>query len=272
MTDDSEEYDIIPPAPRPLSPLARRIYARFQIVEQLHLFYALIPLLVSGLVILPSTFLLRNALVQTLVDSGWGYQKASGSVMSKQKQQTNTDRGRSYTLYSLRFQYIYNQTSYRGTQFVWEPDNAPLFRLGQSIQVEFSRYLPNFARIAGLARIKDNSQIALYILLFVIVSLWGLSMYWLYRGLIPRMRRKRIYRHGFPAKATIMSIGPNTDQLLAGQHPLQIQWVFSVDGQEFTGSYNINYQQNLPTEGGIKETIIVLYDPKAPQYSLPFLG
>lgn len=271
MTDSSEEHVIVPPVPRPLSEQARRTYLRLELAEQLYLFYALIPLLVSGLVMLPSTFLLRNALVQVLVQSRWGYQQVSGSIMSKQKQQTNAAQGRSYTLYAVRFQYVYQQISYRGVQFVWEADLKPTLRLGQTVPVEFSRHLPKFSRLAGFQRLQDNSQVALYILLFVLLSLWGLSLYWVYRGLSPRWRRKYIYRYGTPIQATILEVGPHPEQLLVGQRPWQIRWTFTPEEQEMIGSYTTMHARHLLAMGQPGDTIVVLYHPQDPQQSLPFL-
>ncbi len=261
----------VPAAPRRPSETARKIYYRLKAIEQLHLFYSIIPVMVSGLVLLPSTFLLRSSLANVMIRSQWGYTKAPGYIMAKQKSRNNTVQGKPYTLYAYKFQYKYNHQSFRGVQFLWEPDSKPAFKVSQKIQVEFSRYLPRFSRIAGLKQMKGNTDTILYIVMFVILSLLAMGVYWIMRGIGPRRKRRKTYETGLPAPAKLTLVDNSPDMRVAGQQPIRLNWTYSIDGQDYEDSYSSMRMSEIQEITKLGEDIYVLYHPDDPHFSLPYI-
>ncbi len=267
----AEEYVVVPPVPRKPTDVAKMIYYRFKAVEQLHLFYGLIPILVAGLVLMPSTFMLRNAFTNSLINAKWGHTTVKGSIMGKRRQQSKRVEGHLFVMYGLKFEYVHNDRRYMGVQFVWEKASNPGMKVGQSIQVEFSRFAPKFSRIAGLQAAKDNTSTMVKIILFVIFSLLAMSGYWIWRGVKPRLQRRRAYRKGIPIQAEITGIDNNPDQMIGGQNPVRLSWRFFLNDEAVVGSYSTMRLSEIKAMEQPGEGLVVLYDPKNPSNSLPYV-
>lgn len=268
----AEDYVVVPPAPRKPTDVAKMIFYRFKAVEQLHLFYGLIPVLVAGLVLMPSTFMLRNAFTNSLINAKVGHVIVKGSIMGKRRQQSKRVEGQLFKMYGMKFEYTYNNKRYKGVQFVWEKAGAKEgMKIGQSISVEFSRYAPKFSRIAGLQAANDNTSTMVKIVLFVILSLLAMSGYWVWRGVKPRLQRSRVYRKGIPIQAEITALDNNPDQMIGGQNPVRLSWRFFVNDEAVVGSYSTMRLSEIKAMEQPGEGLVVLYDPKNPKISIPYV-
>ena len=261
----------ISPAPRKVSKEARSVFFRFKPAEQIQIFYAFIPLLVLGILLLPFTFLLRNSLTQLLINSGWKYQKLPAIIVAKEKNKTNENKGKTFVLYGLQFRYKVGKTAYQGVQFVWERQGKPQFRKGQKIKVECSTLLPRFARIAGLHEFTERSRTILFIIFTLVVLLLYLFGYWLYQATKPRRLRKWLSRHGIPASALLTELTADQETLVNGQHPIKLVWEFEALGNTHEGFYSTMRKNELTLIGKDKIYIPILYHPNNPSQSIPYL-
>lgn len=237
----------------------------------MHLFYAIIPFMVAGLVLLPSTFLLRSSLANLMIQSQWGYTKVPGFIMAKQRNRSQVIKKQAFTLYAYKFQYKYNQRSFIGVQFLWEADSKPAFKTSQKITVEFSRFLPRFSRIFGLKQVDSGSYTALSIVTFVILSLLAMSLYWVNRGLKPKRQRRKIYEKGLVAPAKLVLVDNHPDVVVSGQNPVRLHWTYTIQEQEYKGSYWSMRMSEIQEITKLGEDVFVLYDPQKPELSIPFL-
>ena len=269
----TEYIDIstIPPTPRKVSKEARSIFFRFKPTEQLQIFYAFIPVLVLGILLLPFTFLLRNSLTQLLIDSGWKYQKVPAKITAKQKNKTNNNNGKTFILYGIRFQYKIGKKTYKNVQFIWEMKGNPQFRKGQKIEVECSSLLPRFARIVGLHEFKERSRTILFIIFTLVILLLYLFGYWLAKATKAYRQRKWLSRNGLAASALLTELTADQDTLVSGQHPIKLLWEFEVSGKKYEGFYSTMSKKELTIIGKDKIYIPILYHPKDPTQSIPYL-
>jgi len=124
---------------------------------------------------------------------------------------------------------------------------------GDLVAVE---YAGEYARIRG-TRASSFGLWAVWVLLFPFV---GVAM--AIAALVGRQRRVRAYRHGTPALAIVIYVGPDRSTTVNGRHPQSLRWEFVVGGAMYRGSFSSFDETEIALLN--KPKIVVLFEPKRP--------
>jgi hypothetical protein len=165
----------------------------------------------------------------------------------------------------MRYVFEANGAVIRGRSQTFNYDWVDAFEASPdlSAEVEFVADRPQWSRLKGTKRTPGAYWIC-FILIFP-----GIGAALLAGGIIPRLRRRALYRSGDAMLAQVEDVGLNHNITVNGRNPTRIRWSFSVQGQRFEGSWSgFNHTRFYNGEPQVP----IIYDPKNPKRSILFIG
>jgi hypothetical protein len=245
-----QSLDSVPPAPREPSPRARELIFRYQGGQKVMLLVGIL-FTVIGVAL---TVAFNWGVPGDLAIAASGRQQHA-RVLSAEVDRSVTINGRHPTV--IRFAYSVDGRRYEAQSSTVDRALIGRARSEDSIPIEVSSFQPQWARVAGSTRAVFGYG-PLFVLLFPALGV-------VLTGLAVRSNRREIraFVHGEPARARVVSFGPDMSMQINGRHPVRLDWEFRVADQIYTGT--LSSMSLLALEDlGKAEEIVVLYDPADP--------
>ncbi len=131
---------------------------------------------------------------------------------------------------------------------------------GAQAPVEYSRWAPRFARVAG-----TNYSVMGYAGAYTLVlPLLGFGL--VFFAVRSNRREIRAYRYGVPVMARVTFFGEDQATGKQGSHPLKIAWEFEAGGRTWQGSLQAFDHADFSPYAGARH-VVVLYDRARPDCS-----
>lgn len=247
----------VPPAPRAMSPAARRIVGSWQGGSLVLILVGTI-FLGTGL-ILSTVFCWSLPVDLTLALSGVPLQ---GVVVSAEADLHAKVNGVHPTL--VRYRYRTPAGTFEDDCDVMGEEYRELAP-GAPIALEVSSLRPQWSRVAG-STYGFFGYFGSFTLLFPTLGAVLTAF-----AIRQRRRALRAYRDGRPVMATVVGSGPNTMVRVNGRNPYRVSWEFRLpDGSVHHGSAQSMRTLELEPYGKAG-TVPVLYDPEDPSNNTLFV-
>lgn len=270
MATSQVDPSTVPPAPREISPRARKLFLRYDLPERINLTSSLISLLLLMGMLVYSFPLLLNATTQWMLSAGYQSAQVQGTV---QKKHTRQDKqGKTLAGYRLDIRYTYNQQAYTWTQVISAKSKWAGVTKGQTIPLVVSKLRPRNAHIVGTPNLARNQLFLVFIILLLSGILLAMCLYKLRQGTAQRRRHIKILRHGTATTAVITSRGEDRSTFINGVYPTVIAWQFEHQGETIQSGYSSLSPEDIHALGDVEDTVLLLFNPEDPQQSLPYLS
>jgi len=253
----------VPPPPRTPSESARRLLLSFRGSTRAFLLIGLVFTLVGAAVL----FTVVPALVADAV-IGLSGASTTGTVVAVETDESRARHHRGEAegepALALRVRYTVDGEERENTSWTYDAERFGALAAGAQVPVEYASFAPGLARVEGTTR-NLLGAIGWVVLVFPVL---GPPL--LLSALRTRRTRRRLYREGRAADASVEYVGVDrTVATKGGRHPYVVRYRFRVDGAEYQGSFSDLEEAALaPFQG---DAIVVLYDPAAPEVNVPYV-